>query len=191
MKKIMIALSCMAAFSCASVEKVEGLREPAQVANVGTFKTTALPLNAKGIGLASLRYKDKLAKIPNLTNISVLKEIVRESYRIEEEYEALESSIYSSETTMNKDQYEQKSASKAEKLAALNQRALDFLKNAKQCFDGQVNVPASFQLFDTWAIKLQETNLTSTPTPFNKELKKTPSLRAEVIYVGRMTYDML
>jgi len=37
MKKIMIALSCIAAFSCAS-SKVEETRTPAQTANFGTFK---------------------------------------------------------------------------------------------------------------------------------------------------------
>ncbi len=202
MKKIILVISCLAAFSCASripdeaeiaqvSNKVGESRVPAQVANVGTFKTTALPLNAEGIGYASVRYKDKLAKIPNLTNISVLKEIIRESYRIEAAYEAIESEINSSETIVNKNQYYEKSQAKAKKLAAINQRAKDFLKNAKQCFDGQVHVPTSFQLFDTWAIKLQETNFTSNPTPFNSELKKTPALRAEVLYVGRMTYDML
>lgn len=190
MKKVIILLICISIFSCAS-NKIDESRVPAQVANVGTFKTTPLPLNAKGIGYASLRYKEKLLKITNLTNVSVMKEIIRESYRIEEEYEKLESSIYSNETIMNKDQHYQKSTSKAKKLADLNQRSIDFLKNAKQCFDGQVHVPASYQIFDTWAIKLEETNFTSKPTPFNSELKKAPSLRAEVIYVGRMIYDML
>lgn len=38
MKKIMIALSCLTAFSCAA-NKVEENRKPAQIGNIGTFKT--------------------------------------------------------------------------------------------------------------------------------------------------------
>ncbi len=37
MKKIIIVLICLNMFSCVSSEKVEGLREPAQIGNIGAF----------------------------------------------------------------------------------------------------------------------------------------------------------